>query len=97
MIRILQVVPSLNINSGMMSVIMNYYRKIDRSKIQFDFLYFGEMKDSHRVEIEELGGHVYYIKHPAFKLKDQKHLRVFFKSIKVSIQLFIAIQFGLQQ
>lgn len=79
MIRILQVVPSLNINSGMMSVVMNYYRKIDRSKVQFDFLYFGKMKDSHQVEIEKLGGHVYYMERPTFKLKDQKRLQDFFE------------------
>lgn len=97
MIRILQVVPSLNINSGMMSVVMNYYRKIDRSKVQFDFLYFGEMKDSHQVEIKKLGGHAYYMKRPTFKPKDQKRLRDFLKRIKVSIQPFIAIQFGLQK
>lgn len=82
MIRILQVVPSLNINSGMMSVVMNYYRKIDRSKVQFDFLYFGEMKDSHQVEIEKLGGHAYYMKRPTFKPKDQKRLRDFFEAHK---------------
>lgn len=82
MIRILQVVPSLNINSGMMSVVMNYYRKIDRSKVQFDFLYFGEMKDSHQVEIEKLGGHAYYMKRPTFKPKDQKRLRDFFETHK---------------
>lgn len=75
-------VPTLNINSGMMSVVMNYYRKIDRSKVQFDFLYFGEMKESHLVEIEKLGGHAYYMKRPAFKLKDQKRLRDFFETHK---------------
>jgi hypothetical protein len=92
MIRILQVVPSLNINSGMMSVVMNYYRKIDRSKVQFDFLYFGEMKDSHQVEIEKLGGHALLLNR---KIKNV--CEIFLKRIKVSIQPFIAIQFGLQK
>ena len=82
MIRILHVVPSLNINSGMMSVIMNYYRSIDRTEIQFYFLYFSEMKDSHGEEIERLGGKTFFIKRPTFKPRDQKELRQFFNEHK---------------
>lgn len=76
--RILQIVPSLNINAGMMSVIMNYYRRIDREKIQFDFLYMEEMVENHKSEIEQLGGRVFYIPYPTFKSKDQERLRAFF-------------------
>ena len=36
-IRVLQVVTHMN-RGGLESMIMNYYRNIDRSKIQFDFL-----------------------------------------------------------
>ena len=82
MIRILHVVPTLNINSGMMSVVMNYYRNIDRNKIQFDFLYFGYMKDNHGEEIERLGGRLYYMERPTFKPGDQKRLRKFFAEHK---------------
>lgn len=82
MIRVLQVVPSLNINSGMMSVVMNYYREIDRSKIQFDFLYFGEMAESHQKEIEALGGRTFYMKRPTFKPQDQRRLNAFFEKHK---------------
>lgn len=64
--RILQIVPSLNINAGMMSVIMNYYRHIDRSIIQFDFLYFFEMDQTYKDEILSLGGNVYYLGKPSF-------------------------------
>lgn len=42
MIRIIHFVSSVNINSGVMSVLMNYYRNVDKSKIQFDFVYFTE-------------------------------------------------------
>ena len=45
---------------GMESVIMNYYRNIDREKIQFDFL-CNEKPISYEKEIEELGGKIYYI------------------------------------
>lgn len=82
MIRILHVVSSLNINAGVMSVIMNYYRRIDRSKIQFDFLYMEETKENHQKEISELGGRTYLIPYPTFKPKDQKRLRAFFEEHK---------------
>jgi len=45
---------------GMESVIMNYYRNVDREKIQFDFL-CNEKPISYEKEIEELGGKIYYI------------------------------------
>lgn len=79
MIRILHVVSSLNINAGVMSVIMNYYRRIDRTKIQFDFLYMEETNEDHKSEISELGGRVFLVPYPTFKPKDQKTLRVFFE------------------
>lgn len=82
MIRVLHVVPTLNINSGIMSVVMNYYRKIDKSKVQFDFLYFGKMKDSHQAEIEELGGNLYYMGRPSFMPIYQKKLQNFFDKHK---------------
>lgn len=45
---------------GIESVIMNYYRNIDRSKIQFDFLCNTE-KVAYEEEIKELGGTIYRI------------------------------------
>ena len=36
-IRVLQVVTIMN-RGGLETMLMNYYRKIDRSKIQFDFM-----------------------------------------------------------
>ena len=64
MIRILHINSTIYINSGVMSVIMNYYRNIDRQKIQFDFLYFMEIGagyKTHKQEIEGLGGKVFFI------------------------------------
>lgn len=37
MIKVLQVIGSLNYG-GIESVIMNYYRHIDRNEVQFDFI-----------------------------------------------------------
>ena len=45
-IRVLHFVSTLSRGSGVMSVIMNYYRHIDRDKVQFDFLHFIACEDS---------------------------------------------------
>ena len=80
--KILHVVSSLNINSGVMSVIMNYYRRINRSLLQFDFMYMEEMAEDHKKEIAALGGKVFYVPYPSFKPTDQKRLRQFFNQHK---------------
>lgn len=56
--RILQVYPQLN-NAGTEMVIMNLYRNIDRSRLQFDFCVQkpGELDDV----VREMGGKIYYI------------------------------------
>ena len=59
-IRVAQVVGKM-VGGGVESVVMNYYRHIDRSKVQFDFLVD---EDSTRVpeeEITALGGRVFRI------------------------------------
>lgn len=53
--------------SGVMSVIMNYYRHLDRSRIQFDFLCFIHCEDSYEEEIRTLGGRVFFISKPGLK------------------------------
>ncbi|MBQ9891095.1 MAG: glycosyltransferase [Firmicutes bacterium] len=57
---------------------MNYYRHIDRNILQFDFLYFEEVAESHLDEITELGGRSFFIPYPTFKIADQKKLHLFF-------------------
>lgn len=58
MIRVLQIA-GLN-RGGLETFIMNVYRKIDRSKIQFDFLTHIPNGD-YAKEIIALGGNIYYI------------------------------------
>ena len=82
MIKILHVVSSLNINAGMMSVVMNYYRNIDRNEIQFDFWYFEEMKETHQAEITQLGGKTFFMPYRSFKPSDQNEIRAFFQEHK---------------
>ena len=61
MAKVLHLVSSLSINSGLMSVIMNYYRAIDRNKVQFGFLYFKKVPDNtYEDEIKLMGGEIFY-------------------------------------
>lgn len=63
-IRVLHFVSTLSKGSGVMSVIMNYYRYIDTNKVQFDFLYFISSENTYEEEIESRGGLVHLIDKP---------------------------------
>lgn len=58
--RILQVVGGMN-RAGAETFLMNVYRKIDRSKIQFDFLVYTDKKQDYEEEIIALGGRVLHM------------------------------------
>ena len=58
MIRVLQVVTYMG-RGGLESMIMNYYRHIDREKVQFDFLVHRQEQAAFDDEIESLGGRIY--------------------------------------
>ena len=59
-IRVLQII-GIVCGGGVESVIMNYYRHIDRTKVQFDFIIDGKNKSLLDDEIESLGGKVYHV------------------------------------
>lgn len=59
MIRVLQCVNNMH-RAGLETMLMNYYRHIDRNKIQFDFLTHRPTRSEYDDEIEDLGGKVYY-------------------------------------
>lgn len=59
MIRVLQVVGAMEY-AGMETFIMNLYRQIDRSSVQFDFLVHHERRAPFEDEIEALGGKIYH-------------------------------------
>lgn len=46
--------------AGLETMLMNYYRHIDREQIQFDFLTHRPERGDYDDEIEQLGGRVYY-------------------------------------
>ena len=58
--RILQVVGGMN-RAGAETFLMNVYRKLDKSKIQFDFLVYTDKKQDYEDEIITLGGRVIHM------------------------------------
>ena len=59
-IRVLHVVTYMG-RGGLETMIMNYYRHIDRSKVQFDFLVHRDFRADYDDEIEALGGQIFRI------------------------------------
>ena len=57
-IRVLQVVTHMG-RGGLESMLMNYYRHIDRERVQFDFLVHRQERAAFDDEIESLGGKLY--------------------------------------
>lgn len=80
MIRVLQCVNDMH-RAGLETMLMNYYRNIDRSKIQFDFLTHRPYKSDYDDEIISLGGKVYYAPrlYPQNYSKYFKWMEQFFK------------------
>lgn len=57
-VRVLQVVTIMN-RAGLETMLMNYYRHIDRTKVQFDFLVHRAEKGHYDDEILSLGGKIH--------------------------------------
>lgn len=79
MLRILHVVTDMR-RGGLETMLMNYYRAIDRNKIQFDFLTHREYLGDYGMEILRLGGKIYHISRlNPFSRQYKKELGEFFK------------------
>lgn len=71
MIRILHSVSNMD-RAGIETMLMNYYRHMDRDKIQFDFLCNKEKPGAYDKEILQMGGRIYHtpglnpIKYPKY-------------------------------
>lgn len=59
-IRIAQVVGKM-VGGGLESIVLNYYRRIDKQKYQFDFIVDSDSTQVPRDEIEHLGGRVFVV------------------------------------
>ncbi|MDF2907930.1 MAG: glycosyl transferase group 1 family protein, partial [Herbinix sp.] len=85
-IRVLQIVPNMQAG-GLETLIMNIYRNIDRSKVQFDFLVHYTSRYFYDDEIEKFGGKIYRL---SFRednnfIKYIKDLNYFFSTHKYEI------------
>lgn len=47
--------------NGITSVILNYYRNMNKRNMQIDFVVLNEISEEHRTELEQNGSHIYYI------------------------------------
>ncbi|MBT2216481.1 glycosyltransferase family 1 protein [Virgibacillus dakarensis] len=107
-IRILHVLGKLN-RGGAETMVMNLYRKIDRSRLQFDFIIHTEEECDYTREILSLGGRIYSV--PRYTGKNHfKYVKVWKEFLKkhpdykvihghvrstASIYLGLAKRFGL--
>ena len=82
--RIAQIVGKW-VGGGVEAVIMNYYRNIDKSKIQFDFLCDSDSTNIPYEEIESLGGRVILIPPYQKPFKYHKELKRILKENKYEI------------
>lgn len=79
-VRVLQVVTHMN-RGGLETMLMNYYRHIDRSKVQFDFLVHRAARGDYDDEIESLGGRIFRLPRLVpWSIGYQKALDGFFKA-----------------
>ena len=73
MIRVVHVLGDFSVG-GVESFIMSVYRRMDRDKIQFDFIVHNLENDAYRKEIEELGGRIFILDRLNF-LNPLKYIR----------------------
>lgn len=79
MVRVLQVVTYMG-RGGLETMLMNYYRNIDRDIVQFDFLVHRSFEAEYDAEILKMGGHIYHLPtlNP-FSISYHKKLNAFLK------------------
>ena len=78
-IRVLQIIGDV-VGGGVETVIMNYYRNIDRTKIQFDFVVHKGALPQYIAQVKKYGGKVYEI--TSYKSNILKYTYEIYKIIK---------------
>lgn len=83
-IRILHVIDKLSFNSGVCSILMNYYNVMDDNKVKFDFIVHEETPEYFKQKLAERGSKLYQM--PELKISNLVKyimaLNVFFKKHK---------------
>ena len=99
MIRILHSVSNMD-RAGIETMLMNYYRHIDRSKIQFDFLCNKKKPGAYDDEIKRMGGRIYHTPglnpaHPGayFSRTWRKHYERLEATNQTCLQSVVAVQY----
>lgn len=69
-IRVLQIVTTME-RAGLETMLMNYYRNVDRKKVQFDFLRHRTGEQAYDAEVKAMGGKIYTV--PAFNPLNTNH------------------------
>lgn len=84
MIKVAQIIEKMNMG-GIENLVMEYYRHVDRTKVQFDFITSEGSKNVPNEEIDRLGGRVYRV--PSYKhlLPYSESLQKIFKEEKYDI------------
>ena len=79
MVRVLHSVSNMD-RAGLETMLMNYYRHIDREQIQFDFLANKPKPGAYEEEVRSLGGRIFVSPgfHPAKLFKYQKFMKNLF-------------------
>ena len=90
MLRVLQINAGSKNFGGVSGILLNLYRNIDRTKVQFDFLTPNETTyELHRGEIEAMGGHIYELGIDSSNLRGKARLyaalREFFRNHRYDI------------
>lgn len=79
MVRVLQIVTYMG-RGGLETMLMNYYRNMDRHKVQFDFLVHRDFEADYDQEILSMGGKIYHISRLVpWSRKYRGELKVFFE------------------
>ena len=79
-IRILHIVTYMG-RGGLESMLMNYYRYMDRNQVQFDFLVHRDFEADYDQEILSLGGRIHHISRLVPWSRDyRQELKAFFKA-----------------
>lgn len=84
-IRILHIVGRMD-RGGIETMIMNIYRNIDRTKVQFDFLAHYGREAAYNDEIRSLGGRIYEM--PALKTDEKVYYWRYFQYVRALHQFF---------
>lgn len=83
-VKVAQIIGDM-VGGGVEAVVMNYYRYIDRSAVQFDFIIHDTSTHVPAKEIEEMGGRIFYVPHYKKLFAYKKALLKIFKENNYSI------------